>query len=524
MKIKLLIVLMFFWVSGHQTLEAQAACNKTIFTASTDVTQRLYTEAELKVKNDVSYAKPDIGNIAPDVDFEGECSATNVCRRNGASLVYDMFYPKNHDYKNCPLPVMIMFHPGGFSDCSDKNNDYMRTYCREFARRGFVAINLEYRRGVNEDENQPDRRYSTANQMLAIYRAVQDLRGAVRSIVARQLDNSFSDVKIDPQNIFIGGAGTTVMSAAFYNQKMFNDLLPGVEKSLGKLDEKFYYGGIAIPFKVKGVMNLWGGIFSSVDRSFADYFLENKDSLPPLISFHGALDDLIPIEQAPVYILDSPFNKETFCLDAPFTIKNRNGSLPDFFYIGSKTIYEVFTNILKVPTELYVDCNMDHRLTYSTGFGTGQTNPDSIQNYIVARSATFFQAVVNNKTDKLKDSKFIDCANYRKANNWNDDNDDCKESDKCESFGGGDKFFKTKFPAEISKLYDASYLQGNLVVKMHQNGPTMIEIFNEKGELLKTRMMGNIEFKIDLTSLDKGLYFIRISQNGRSGTEKIIFQ
>ncbi len=524
MKARILFNLLLVAIICPVIAHTQSACTKTIFTSSTDLTQRQFPKSDIAVIKDISYAKPDLINGAPDVSFKDECSATDLCSKNSEALRYDMYYPTSHDYNSCPLPVMIMFHPGGFSDCSNKNNNYMQTYCIEFARRGFVAINLEYRRGVNEDESQPDRKYSTANQMLAIYRAVQDLRGAVRSVIARQLDNSFPNIRIDSSSIFIGGAGTTVMSAAFYTQQMFNDLLPGVKESLGKLDEKYYYGGIAIPFKVRGVMNIWGGIFTTVDRSFADYFIENQENIAPLISFHGALDDLIPVEQGFVYILDSPYNSETLCLDAPFRIKNKNGNQPDFIYVGSKSIYEFFDNILKVPSEVYIDCNMDHRLTYSTGFGTGITDPDSIQNYMVSRTVTFFQAVVAGKAKTLKDSRFIDCANYRKADNWADDNNNCKESDSCPSFGGGkksDPFWE--IPKSTSSLeYVARLINGSYQIQLKKAGNATVEVFDGNGQLLQRLNSGNGQFSINLKSIHQDLVIIKISQNGLSKSEKIM--
>lgn len=207
-----------------------------------------------------------------------------------------------------------------------------------------------------------------------------------------------------------------------------------------------------------------------------------------------------------------------------FRIKNNNGNQPDYLYIGSKTIYEFFDNILKVPSELYVACNMDHRLTYSTGFGTGISDPDSIQNYIVARAVTFFQAVVADKAKTLKDSRFIDCGNYRKANNWLDANDNCKESDRCPSFGGGGKPERFwEFPkTTVSLQYTSKFVQGSFYIQLNQPGEALVEVFHSNGQLLKSVRGTSGQFIIDFPNGRNDLLIVRISQNGLSKTEKIM--
>ena len=63
----------------------------------------------------------------------------------GDMLVYDVYYPSDktayHCYKNKPLPAIVLFHGGGFSDCNDSDlGGNIDNYCREFAKRGFSGI------------------------------------------------------------------------------------------------------------------------------------------------------------------------------------------------------------------------------------------------------------------------------------------------------------------------------------------------------------------------------------------------
>lgn len=506
-------------------VNSQNACLKTIFNPDADFTNRMYSESEIKARFNISYRKKGNEPVAPDIQYKDDCGSSLTCSTTGADLRYDMYYPESHNYNGCPLPVVILFHPGGFSDCSSKGTDYYKTYCVEFARRGFVAINLEYRRGVDVDETQSDRKFSTASQLLAIYRAVQDLRGAIRSVIAREYDNSFPDIKVDVKNIFIGGAGTTVLNTAYYTQEMFNELVPGLQASLGKLDEDYYYGSKSIPVDVKAVMNLWGGVFVPFDKSFAKYFYENKKNIAPLISFHGALDGLIPIEEAPVYFLDSPFNYQSYCVKKSFQLVNNNGDDADLLYVGSKRLYEFFKDNLDISTELYVDCKMDHKISRNSGFGTGVTNVDSVQNYIVGRSATFFQSVVNKFAKNLKQSKFIDCENYRKGSSIQDSNNNCKQLDKCENLKEtNSKFWEYKAIKEKQIIFTSSFTNKTLSLHMKNVGVANAEIYTHNGQLLQKLTSENSLITIDFNGLKSGVYMIRVVQNGNMQTEKILVQ
>jgi len=90
------------------------------------------------------------------------------------SLRYDIYYPiVPNQSVPLTLPAIFVFHPGGFSDCSYKYLPGMRYMCEQFALRGFVVFNVEYRRGIIQDQN-PPLTYSTVQQQMAIYRACQD--------------------------------------------------------------------------------------------------------------------------------------------------------------------------------------------------------------------------------------------------------------------------------------------------------------------------------------------------------------
>ena len=208
-----------------------------------------------------SYSKTPVAAKYHDVDYANadKCGTTvNNCSSNDASaLVYKVYYPSPqvYNYTQCPkLPVIILFHVGGFVDCNGNyNSTDMQLYCREFAKRGYVAISVEYRTGMIKPSGNT---YYSAQQVLAMWRAAQDARGAVRSIIKRQNANT-EPYKIDTSKIFIGGnsAGSvTAMNVAFYNK---NTMLAAAFLSvndpnvLDGINRAYYYGETTINYTIK---------------------------------------------------------------------------------------------------------------------------------------------------------------------------------------------------------------------------------------------------------------------------------
>jgi len=101
-----------------------------------------------------------------------------------------------------------------------------------------------------------------------------------------------------------------------------------------------------------------------------------------------------------------------------------------------------------VLAELYLDCDMGHGLdpdcncnnlqgkidnnnncvpcAFKSEFGTCLQTTDDVGRYMVQRAATFFQAVMNNKTKSdFGKTVFVECENKRNGCNTTTDNFDC---------------------------------------------------------------------------------------------------
>ncbi len=388
----------------------------------------------------------------------GDNSSSVSCVTSFTStLVYYVYWPKhNYDPGNggCVLPAMILIHAGSFSDCSNiEPGNNMKLLAREFAKRGFVSYVVEYRRGNFPDQNTFNNiRRISAQQTLAAYRAGQDIRGFIRSIIYRQNNHSSyseDDYQIDVNKLFIGGASAganIAITAAFYQDQsnQLDPISPRIASGqdlvsstdiLGPADRVYYDCNTCTTNyypKILGVMSMWGAgyippAYATNIATASSYFTGND--IPSFIGFHGTGDQTAYPYFHPAYFSDYldqtvdgfSFNwaKESNCLlNSSYTYNQNNpGDAADLYQGGSQMIYEILRHNC-IPAELYLDTHMEHGLDndgtgFNSNFGAGLTNSTLVNTYMVQRSATFFQAVMNGYGNELGDSKFVDCENER---------------------------------------------------------------------------------------------------------------
>lgn len=201
----------------------------------------LYTE--IAIDPNKSYAKDPLPADCKDViykwDQDGACSLYNACIYPTASLKYDVYYPVRLN-QGPPLPAVIFFHGGGLAECPDKDQYLIQKICSTFAERGFVVFNVEYRRGRTKDPR--NELYASAQHQLAVYRALQDCRGAIRTIIKRQQEQNGQSppmpYRIDLDNIFVGGVSAgglmSVMNTWYSNDMIYQSFpVPPGNKTIG---------------------------------------------------------------------------------------------------------------------------------------------------------------------------------------------------------------------------------------------------------------------------------------------------
>lgn len=195
------------------------------------------------------------------------------------NLLMDVYYPDQSIDQLAERPVILNIHGGGFIG-GDKNELSYQSI--EFARRGFVVANINYRVGWNCDNVICFNCYGS-NMQKAIYSAVQDARTAMRFVHDQK-----EEWGIDEDWMFINGqsAGSIMgMQCTFWNQEEAdNQVEAGFSAVIGGLDDS---GNDLIgTFQVKALIDQCGAIANLGDTD---------DNLNlPIIGFHDSNDCVVP--------------------------------------------------------------------------------------------------------------------------------------------------------------------------------------------------------------------------------------
>ena len=272
------------------------------------------------------------------VDFAG----------NNRILAMDISYPTNDSVSQCGRPLLVAVH-GGAWIAGDKSEGNISRIRADFAKRGYTTASVNYRLGqfhtstaVNCNTQVFGLEWNCLNMgdtsewYRGYYRGVQDVNSAIRYLV-----NNASDYGIDPEQIFIVGesaGGFIAMGVAYIDDMaevpqsqisaMPNISAPnamyeapciqgyGLDTSiasmnlsrpaLGNYDDGGNYP-ILSSYKIKGVGNIFGGVFNNI-------FVSSQGVPPPLYLFHQPNDLIVPFNSAKVFagynacLLNAPFN------------------------------------------------------------------------------------------------------------------------------------------------------------------------------------------------------------------------
>jgi len=143
-------------------------------------------------------------------------------------------------------PMIIALHGGSFIN-GDKTESNWPIFCHAFAKRGYVAVSINYRLGI-VSPNTPK------TVLEAIWRAQQDLKAAIRFARANSVT-----YKVNSDKIFIMGnsaGGATCMNVAYLDN---NEVPAEIDQTTwGNIEGNGGSPGFSsIP---NAVMSLWGNI------------------------------------------------------------------------------------------------------------------------------------------------------------------------------------------------------------------------------------------------------------------------
>ena len=214
---------------------------------------------EVKVTSDIVYG---IGEDATGTQFD---------------LLMDVYEPEGDTDEARPL--VIMAHGGSFVFGS-RRNPYMIESCTELAKRGYVAVSINYTLwpilfGL------PD----SLEMLGTVVDAVGDMKTAVRYF--RQDVDLGNEFNIEPNIVLVGGLSAGAVMACQVGLMDDEDEKPDFVQTI--IDEN---GGIngngshqGYSSNVNGIINLSGGVYRTE-------WIDADDS--PIFSMHGTNDDTVP--------------------------------------------------------------------------------------------------------------------------------------------------------------------------------------------------------------------------------------
>lgn len=206
-------------------------------------------------KTQIRYLDPVFENVSiqKDTEFAEVTSFSGKTEK----LLLDVYSPEGDT--EILRPVILWFHGGGFRPGNDKRQDYIVKFSKDFAKRGYICVSINYR----IRENPKDDRSGTMSD------ALKDAMSALNWIRANQ-----KKLGIDINKIIVGGGSAGGMLTTNFG---FKDNTPA---------ESWNKTGII------GLVNLWGSpepayMFSAIDKND-----------PPMIIVHGTADKIVSFENA----------------------------------------------------------------------------------------------------------------------------------------------------------------------------------------------------------------------------------
>ncbi len=240
------------------------------------------------------------------------------------TLHMDISCPTNDTVPNCGRPLVLIIHGGAWL-AGSKNESFIPSLRQDFAKRGYVAVAINYRLGffqtdVPKNCNIPNWNCVNAADSVewsrALYRGIQDAKGAIRYMIMNQVDYD-----IDPSNVYVIGesAGAFIALGVGYmddesekpadcgaiasvnapHQNYYAPCIQGsafdipiAQMNLSRPDLGPVSGTMnatELPYFVRGVGSFYGGIYQDL------FSVKNSVHTPVLYMFHQPNDLIVPV-------------------------------------------------------------------------------------------------------------------------------------------------------------------------------------------------------------------------------------
>jgi acetyl esterase/lipase len=201
-------------------------------------------------------------------------------------LMCDIYQPEGDSIEKRPL--IIVASTGSFLPAivnqqatGNKDDSAIVELCTRFAKKGYVAVALNYRVGWNPQETVSE--VATEQLLKATYRALQDVRNCIRYMRVNA-----TEYGVDTSKIVVGGQGTGGYIALAFGTV---DRRAEIEENI-----KFLRGGDLSPMVSVDTLGDWNGLGGVALPAYPFYFNYSGDSAVSgdahmIFNYGGAMGD-----------------------------------------------------------------------------------------------------------------------------------------------------------------------------------------------------------------------------------------
>lgn len=459
-------------------------------------------------------------------------------------------------------PVIFYAHTGSFlpkgingQATGDKNDSAAVELCKQWAKRGYVAVAVNYRTGWNPIATDQDVR--TGTLLNAVYRSVHDMKQAVR--VAKYTTLGSNPFAIDKDKMVIYGQGS-----GGYTSLAYGSMTKQAELELDKFKDvngnsyinTAFVGGVD---GFGGGLNLYQDTFSAAGiTSDVDIVVNAGGALadiswieagePAVVSLHCIRDAYAPFDTGTVIV---PTTQEVVVdVNGPGTYMSKVNALGNndkFLNMWNTDDYSVVARARYGQTFSYIYAAPKDQITLATDI-------DGLFPFDIAKGASVFQNTgAPWEWWSLADLQALEAAQAAQGVTWPNDAATVDASGLFSNPDGHDKAHGMAYidtiqayinprimrvleigewealstqDIQVNDVFSIYPNPANDVVTINSKGGNVngVKIYDVTGRMVYQEVANVTKLNINVSNLPKGMYIINVTTQNGENVEKLIIE